>query len=322
MAVGIRVAWMLGLGCAVVAVGCGDDSNASDSTPMAGSPAGAGSSASSGAGGAGAGGSKATGGSGGNATGMSGRSGAGSGGDAAGSAGTAGGSGGAAGSAGAGSGGTAAGSGGSGGTVAVPPGELEDAPIGWASVEGDGVDTTTGGGGGQTVRPTSAQQLMDYAESDDPLVIELEGTFSVPSLQVNSNKTLIGVGEGATIEGGIRVRGKADAFVSNVIIQNLRIHGATSDVDGDGMHIYYAHHVWVDHCEIWDSPDGNLDIVHASNWVTISWTKFRYTDDAPDRGPPLLQPDRPQRRQQDQADRTTTGTGSRSRSTTTTGPKA
>ena len=122
---------------------------------------------------------------------------------------------------------------------------------------------------------------MDYAESEDPLVIELEGTFSVPSLQVSSNKTLIGVGEGATIEGGIRVRGKADAFVSNVIIQNLRIHGATSDVDGDGMHIYYAHHVWVDHCEIWDSPDGNLDVVHASNWVTISWTKFHYTDGAP-----------------------------------------
>ena len=39
-----------------------------------------------------------------------------------------------------------------------------------------------------------------------------------------------------------------------MIIQNLHIHGATSDVDGDGMHIYYAHHVWIDHCEISGCP--------------------------------------------------------------------
>jgi pectate lyase len=29
--------------------------------------------------------------------------------------------------------------------------------------------------------------------------------------------------------------------------------------------------------EIWDGPDGNLDMTHAVNWVTVSWTKFRYT---------------------------------------------
>jgi pectate lyase len=38
----------------------------------------------------------------------------------------------------------------------------------------------------------------------------------------------------------------------------------------------------VDHCEIWDGADGNMDIVHGSNWVTVSWTKFRYTSSAPD----------------------------------------
>jgi pectate lyase len=175
-----------------------------------------------------------------------------------------------------------AGSGGSAGSVSVPPGELEHAPVGWASVSGDGVNTTTGGKAGQTVRAANAQALMDYAESAEPLVIELEGTYSVPRLQVNSNKTLIGVGEGATIEGGVRIRGSDEEPVTNVIVQNVRIHGASSDVDGDGMHIYFAHHVWIDHCEIWDSPDGNLDIVHASNWVTVSWTYFHYTDAAPD----------------------------------------
>jgi pectate lyase len=161
--------------------------------------------------------------------------------------------------------------------------ELEPEPIGWASVSGDDVETTTGGLGGDVVTPTTAQELIDYAESEPPLIIQIDGTFAVPELRVASNKTLIGVDADATIEGGVRVRGSGtDETVSNVIIQNLRIHGATSDVDGDGMHIYYAHHVWVDHCEIWDSPDGNLDIVHASSWVTVSWTKFWYSASAPD----------------------------------------
>jgi pectate lyase len=175
--------------------------------------------------------------------------------------------------------------GGEGGSAGASTGtsgeELGEAPIGWASVNGDGVATTTGGGNGDVVRPTTAQQLVDYAESAEPLVIELDGTFAVPQLNVTSNKTLIGVAGGATIEGGVRIRGSDEEMVSNVIVQNLRVHGATSDADGDGMHIYFAHHVWVDHCEVWDSPDGNLDIVHASNWVTVSWSKFRYSENPP-----------------------------------------
>jgi pectate lyase len=182
--------------------------------------------------------------------------------------------------------------GGSGGTIAntdagptqdsgtlVPNDEL----VGWASESGDGDDTTTGGQGGQEVTATSAQQLMDYASSADPLVIRISGTIAVPRVEVASNKTLIGVGNDATIEGGLRIRGKSTSeYVHNVIVSNLHVNGATSDVDGDAVQIHYAHHVWVDHCEIWDAADGNLDIVHASNWVTVSWTKFHYTSNAPD----------------------------------------
>jgi pectate lyase len=162
-------------------------------------------------------------------------------------------------------------------TVPTP----DEALIGWAGVSGDGVNTTTGGAGGRTVSPASAAELMTLAESDEPLIIQLKGTYSVPRLNVASNKTLIG-SAGATIEGAVRIRGKADAFVRNVIIKNLRISASTSDADGDGLQIHFAHHVWVDHCEIWDAPDGNLDIVHGSNWVTVSWTKFRYTANPPD----------------------------------------
>lgn len=151
-------------------------------------------------------------------------------------------------------------------------------PIGWASVSGDGVTATTGGLGGDTVKPTTADELIDYAASDGPLIIQIEGTFDVPRLDVSSNKTLIGLGNDATLNGGVRVRGHDDDNVQNVILRNLHVNGGTSDADDDAMQIYFAHHVWVDHCDIYDGPDGNLDITHASSWVTISWTKFRYTD--------------------------------------------
>jgi pectate lyase len=171
----------------------------------------------------------------------------------------------------------ASGMGATGGAPEVGDCPAPTTPVGWASVSGDGVSATTGGLGGDTVKPTTADELIDYAASDGALIIEIEGTFNVPRLNVSSNKTLIGIGDDATLNGGVRIRGYDDDNVKNVIIRNLHVNGGTSDADNDAMQIYFAHHVWVDHADIYDGPDGNLDITHASSWVTISWTKFRYT---------------------------------------------
>lgn len=159
-----------------------------------------------------------------------------------------------------------------------------DGPIGWASVDALGRNGTTGGLGGATVTASSASELLDYAARSGPLIIQISGQLSVPRLVVASNKTLVGLGSDATILGGVRVRGRADENVQNVIIKNIRINAAGNDNEGDGLQIYYAHHVWVDHCEIWDAPDGNLDIVHASDYITVSYTKFWYSNPAPDEG--------------------------------------
>jgi pectate lyase len=188
-----------------------------------------------------------------------------------------------------GTGGSSGGSSGTGGGGMVPaPGEL----VGWAAVAGLGRATTTGGDGGQTVRPTTVAELLAYGVSPDPLVIELSGTFDAPRLQLLSNKTLVGVGGGATINGGIRIRPpSSDETVENVIVRNVRVNGATSAVEGDegevpnddddAIVIYRAHHVWIDHVEVWDGRDGNMDIVHGSDFVTVSWSKFRFSDAPP-----------------------------------------
>src|SRR5574344_2172499 len=71
-----------------------------------------------------------------------------------------------------------------------------------------------------------------------------------------------------------------------LIIRNLTIKGAGSyDYDaGDCMHIQgddgdsdAGSNIWRDHVTVQDGADGNLDVIHAANYVTISWVKFTYT---------------------------------------------
>jgi pectate lyase len=129
--------------------------------------------------------------------------------------------------------------------------------IGWASASGLGLATTTGGGAGEMLLADTASALIDLAARPEPLVIRVAGTLDVPLLAIASNKTIVGVDGGATLRGGVRVRGSGpDDFVSNVIVQNLEIDAVSSDVERDGVQFHYAHHVWIDHCTIRDAADG------------------------------------------------------------------
>jgi pectate lyase len=164
-----------------------------------------------------------------------------------------------------------AGSSGSGGSTPVDP---TDGPLGWASVDADGVNGTTGGEGGPTVEIRTADEMVQYGEDSEPRVLRIMNDLT-GAFDIGSNKTVVGANANVTITGNLGITGSADAMISNVIVQNLKLNGVASEEDA--MDVRYAHHVWVDHCEFFDGPDGNLDVVYQSSYVTVSWSKFYYT---------------------------------------------
>jgi pectate lyase len=169
-------------------------------------------------------------------------------------------------------GGTAfAGTGGIGGTTSGGIGGSAGL-TGWASVSECGPRGTTGGDEGPTVRPLDARALEEAARASGPSIIEISGTMDLGDVvpAISSDKTLVGI-DGAELVGSVRVQ---DA--RNVIVRNIRFNGGGVPGGRDALEVEGSSCVWVDHCEFFDGPDSNLDIVRASDLVTVSWSKFYY----------------------------------------------
>ncbi|KAL8409875.1 hypothetical protein RB594_008097 [Gaeumannomyces avenae] len=137
------------------------------------------------------------------------------------------------------------------------------------------IGKTTGGEGGPTVTVDSASALVTAVKGTEPRVVVVKGDIALPSrLKVGSNKSVVGLGDTAHITGaGIDVY-----HGDNVILQNLKI----SHIDGnDGITIRNTTRVWIDHNEFFsdiskgpDFYDGQVDIVRAADWITVSWNYF------------------------------------------------
>jgi pectate lyase len=185
-----------------------------------------------------------------------------------------------------GSGGTgAAGAGGTGMTPPPPPDET--GPTGWASVDDLGQNGTTGGEGGEIVEVATTMELLMAIAGTTPRIVRVTGSLGDGMrIPIGSNKTVEGVG-GAELHGAVRMDGSV-----NVILKNLKIVGNDcTDAEefepngspdcssgADAVTIRSgAHHIWVDHCDVSDGSDGNLDVTEQSDYVTISWTKFSYS---------------------------------------------
>ena len=160
---------------------------------------------------------------------------------------------------------------------AVDSGMPASGLVGWASVSGLGVDTTTGGGDLSATVVTTLSELEAAIEDTNAAVVRIEGTIE-GNVSIGSNKTLEGA-PGSTFRGNLTLNGSV-----NVILRNLTIVGYNCSDNSDCgsgrdaiTMINSAHHVWFDHCDISDGSDGNLDITRGSDFVTVSWTRFSYS---------------------------------------------
>ncbi|MGF0115534.1 pectinesterase family protein [Promicromonospora sp. Marseille-Q5078] len=174
--------------------------------------------------------------------------------------------------------------------IGATPATTADGPVwsptatGFASVPTDALpEGTTGGAGGRTVTVRDAAALAEYAASDEPLTILVQGSLDVEPfgamIDVASDKTVVGAASGGELVGG----GLRLLEVENVIIRNLTFRdsfvaadwdGKSADNDNDGIRVDTSDHVWVDHNEFARLGDGQLDIRKDSTAVTASWNSF------------------------------------------------
>jgi len=166
-----------------------------------------------------------------------------------------------------------------------------DSLLGFAAAVGDGLETTTGGLGGDTVIVTSGDQLNqimldrkdpNFDDNNPPLNLLISGTIHYPAEEMLRVKetydlSIIGMGDSAVIEGfGLNVY-----KTHNLIIRNIEFRDCPDDAINIDQTL--THHIWVDHCTFSDSPaidpggndhDGLLDIKHGAAFVTVSWNHF------------------------------------------------
>jgi pectate lyase len=103
----------------------------------------------------------------------------------------------------------------------------------------------------------------------------VQGTVNLggSNVRIRDNKTIIGLGPNATLVGNLKLFGN-----NNVIIRNITFTNPGGAGDNDGLTLQDCLNVWVDHCTFVDGADGNLDISHGADWVTVSWCHFYYTN--------------------------------------------
>ncbi len=155
--------------------------------------------------------------------------------------------------------------------------------LGWATVSG----STTGGGNATPVTVTTLADLVSAVKGTTPAVIYVKGVLAAGTVTMGSNKTIVGLC-GAEIHGHIGINKQSNIIVRNIKIVGYAVGDCSLDPDyssgtgcssgNDAVTIQgQSDHIWFDHDDISDGTDGNLDITHACDFITVSWTKFHYS---------------------------------------------
>src|SRR6185503_12072452 len=110
-----------------------------------------------------------------------------------------------------------------------------------AAVNALGQNGTTGGAGGPTVVVDTTEALLTAIDTVGPMIIRVQGTINITSKQgVRPNKSILGVGSTAVIDGG-----GFDFYRSfNVMVRNITFTNAEDDAINIGQN---SHHIWIDH---------------------------------------------------------------------------
>ncbi|KAL6131208.1 hypothetical protein ACLB2K_069584 [Fragaria x ananassa] len=130
----------------------------------------------------------------------------------------------------------------------------------------------------------------------EPLWITFSSDMTIKlkaELIVNSFKTIDGRGHSVHVTGGGCITLQ---YVSNVIIHNIHVHhckpagntnvasspthvGWRGKSDGDGISLFGARKVWIDHCSLSYCADGLIDAIMGSTGITISNNYFAHHDE-------------------------------------------
>ncbi|KAL8241600.1 hypothetical protein R6Q59_011902 [Mikania micrantha] len=167
-------------------------------------------------------------------------------------------------------------------------------------------ERTTGGMGGDiyVVTDASDHDMLNPKKGtlrwgviqDRPLWIIFQRSMIITLQQeliINNDKTIDGRGVSVHIAYGA---GLTIQFVHNIIVHGIRIHhivskeggmirdsvdhfGLRTVSDGDGISIFGASKVWVDHVSLDHCADGLIDAIMASTAITISNCKFNHHND-------------------------------------------
>jgi len=150
-------------------------------------------------------------------------------------------------------------------TLTVSSAPAPGVPDGYASL-------VTGGAAGQSVTVSTAADLRTYAESTGAYVITISGVINLNgSVLVKSNKTIQGANGTSGIVGQLDL---SSGSVNNVIIRGLNI----SNTSGNGITLRNASSVFITHCSVYDCTGSLIEISNGSDYVTVSWSEFYYSN--------------------------------------------
>lgn len=169
----------------------------------------------------------------------------------------------------------------------------QNAPVGFATLNGG----TTGSNDENPIVVDNVEAFVKAMKGTEKATIYLKGAITVNeqiSISNSENKTVYGL-PGSILDNPNADTPAADTDEAknaaiaktgilkldkskNIIIRNVTFKsaGACDFNARDNLIIQACQNIWVDHCDFQDGIDGNFDIVHASDYISVTWCRFRY----------------------------------------------